>query len=147
MKISNNFTLEELTDSPTAVRMNLSCTPSSLARANLYSLVNNVLQPLRDALGPVIVTSGYRSPELNKIIGGSPNSQHCLGQAADIRVLGKSVIEVCNYIDQSDIIYDQLIYEGTWVHVSYNKLGNRRNKLTAVFSNNKVSYIQGIPKL
>ena len=71
MKLSKNFSLEELTKSDTAVRRGISNVPSDDVTNNIQELVDNVLQPVRDRLGPVVVTSGYRSPELNTAIGGS----------------------------------------------------------------------------
>jgi zinc D-Ala-D-Ala carboxypeptidase len=84
MNLSKNFTLAELTKTSTGL-------PNALPKhleGNIQSLVDNVLQPVRDALGVIIVTSCYRSPEVNKAIGGSSTSQHCLGQAADLKFKG-----------------------------------------------------------
>ena len=82
MNLSKNFTLAELTKTNTGLSNAL---PKHLEE-NLQSLVDNVLQPARDALGAIVVTSCYRSPEVNKDIGGSKTSQHCLAQAADLRL-------------------------------------------------------------
>lgn len=91
MNITRNFTLEELVRSPTASRLSIPNTPSESVMHNLILLCNNILQPLRNAYGkPIIVNSGYRSPELNKAIGGAKNSQHMRGQAADITPLTPS---------------------------------------------------------
>lgn len=122
-----NFTIRELCASSTAKRLGLSNLPSIAVSDNLMLLIVNVLQPLRTALKkPVIVSSGYRCIELNKHIGGVSNSQHVLGQAADITVIGMSVDNLFEFIKKSGIVYDQLIHEGTWVHISYNKDNNRR---------------------
>jgi zinc D-Ala-D-Ala carboxypeptidase len=71
MKLSNNFSLSEFTSSPTADRLGIDNTPDKEATDNLQELVTFVLQPLRDRFGPITISSGYRSPELNKAIGGS----------------------------------------------------------------------------
>ena len=107
---------------------------------NLGALAQNVLQPLRDMLGkPITITSGFRNKLLNQKVGGASNSQHLYGQAADIIVLGMKVEDLYNYIKNSNLIYDQLIFEQTkntkWVHISYNKKFNRRQNL--IYKNNK----------
>ena len=83
MKLSTNFSLQELTKSDTAIRHDIDNTPSLQVIDNLQDLVDNVLQPLREKFGPVVVTSGYRSPAVNTKIGGSTTSDHCHGYAAD----------------------------------------------------------------
>ena len=88
MKLSKNFSLEELIKSDTAIRKEINNIPSEDVTSNLQELVDNVLQPIRDRMGPVVIVSGYRSPQLNTEIGGSKTSDHCLGMAADIEVLG-----------------------------------------------------------
>ena len=94
MKLSNNFTLEELIKSETAIRRGINNTPSSSVVENLQQLVTNVLQPIRDKFGPITVTSGYRSAQLNVAIGGSATSDHVLGMAADIGVQGAEAYRV-----------------------------------------------------
>ena len=96
-------------------------------------LIVKVLQPLRDMLKrPIIITSGYRFFELNKIVGGQPNSHHTMGQAVDFCVPNKTIEEVVNFIRNSDILFTQLIEEhgkaGTWVHISYDK-NNLKNEV------------------
>ena len=82
------FTIEELTASATAKRKGISNKPTADIVAALERLVENVLDPLREAWGaPIIVTSGYRSPKLNAAVGGARGSQHTYGQAADIRTV------------------------------------------------------------
>ena len=86
MYLSKHFTLDELTKSATATRKGIDNTPNEQALKNLQDLVVNVLEPLRVHYGrPIIITSGFRCEKLNKAVGGSPTSQHVLGQAADIR--------------------------------------------------------------
>jgi len=137
MKLSLNFSLKELTASQTADRKGIDNTPTEEHIENLKLLCENILQPVRTEWGVVSVSSGYRSPELCVAIGSSERSQHARGQAADFechRVDNKMLFEwVTNELD-----YDQAIlefYNGTpdsgWIHVSYNKDGNRKQKLRA----------------
>ena len=116
-----HFTLDELLHSQAAVRHGIRNDPDKAALANLHALVEHVLDPLREALGrPVVVSSGYRSPRVNRAVGGSASSQHVLGQAADITVPGMSVADVVAKIRALRLPFDQLIDEfGRWVHVSY----------------------------
>ena len=84
-KLTDHFSLEEMTFSETAVRHGLNNKPDAASRQNLLELCENMLEPIREiAGGPINVTSGYRSPTLNSIIAGAPDSQHKTGQAADI---------------------------------------------------------------
>lgn len=146
--LSPNFNLNEFTASQSATRRGISNEPSPEALRCLQELVNDLLQPLRERIGkPFTITSGYRSPELNKAVGGSKTSQHNKGQAVDFVVKGLTPFEVCQIIATSGLDFDQLIYEGTWIHVSYNKGKNRRQLLTAVFNDNQpTTYIQGLIK-
>jgi zinc D-Ala-D-Ala carboxypeptidase len=137
MKLSLNFSLKELIASQTAERKGIDNTPTEEHIENLKLLCENILQPTRDEWGIISVSSGYRSPELCVAIGSSERSQHAKGQAADFechRVDNKMLFEwITNELD-----YDQAIlefYNGTpdsgWIHVSYNKDGNRKQKLRA----------------
>lgn len=131
-----NFTLKELCASTTAKRLGINNAPDIAVCDNLMLLIVNVLQPLRDAIKkPVIVSSGYRCARLNSYIGGASNSQHVIGQAADIAVTGMTIKALFDFIRKSDIIYDQLIEEGTWIHISYNKDFNRKENL--IYRNGK----------
>ena len=99
MQLSKNFHLFELIVSQTAARAGLDNRPNMQAQKNLDRLCDTVLQPLRDAIGkPIIVTSGYRSPEVNRRVGGSSTSAHCYGCAADIHVPGMSSLELMRKI-------------------------------------------------
>lgn len=120
MRLTTNFTLDELTRSSTADMRGISNEPGKTETANLLRLAETILQPLRDHIKqPVVINSAYRSPEVNQIVGGSPRSQHILGQAADIRVSNMSVTELVSIIDMLDLPYHQLINEfDSWVHVS-----------------------------
>ncbi len=126
MRLSKNFTLEEMTYSDTARKYGFHNYPTSIVIKNLGYLTQNFLQPLRDKLGKaIVILSGYRSEQLNKKVGGKDNSQHRYGQAVDIEAIGMSPIELYLFIKQSGLEYDQLILERTknaeWVHVSYCK--------------------------
>lgn len=148
MQLTKSFSLSEMIFSETAERFSLHNYPSAEEISELRNLCVNVLQPLRDALGvPVIVNSGYRGIAVNKKIGGSLTSQHMKGQAADIRVVGMDAQSVCEKIIELGLPFDQLIFEGTWTHVSYNAKGNRKQVLTAHFAPGmKTSYTSGLPK-
>ena len=132
MKLTENFTINELTYSVTAQANNIDNRPSVEVIANLKALCENVLQPLRNHLGcPVIVTSGYRCSELNKKVGGKQNSQHLKGQAADFVVPQKCLKEVFNYI-KTTLPFDQLLFEtckgDSWIHVSFCQNGYNRHQ-------------------
>jgi uncharacterized protein YcbK (DUF882 family) len=120
MNLSPNFTLAELTASETAARNGLDNTPGPIAYQNLVRLAN-FLEEVKKVLGgkPIMINSAYRGPEVNKHVGGSKNSQHMVGCAADIRVPGMSPNEVCKAIVASELQYDQLIREfDSWTHIS-----------------------------
>jgi len=103
-------------------------TPPPEAQARLIALCAAVLDPLREALGrSVSVNSAYRSAAVNKAIGGSTTSQHMLGEAADIRVDGMTPQQLATFIAAEKLPFDQLIWEPTWVHVSYS-LTRRRGQ-------------------
>lgn len=136
MNLTDNFTLEEMYNSRTA-RINgvdnLSYDP--LIIISLTTLCLKVLQPLRDHFAePVIISSGYRCQALNKLVGGVYNSQHILGQAADIYLDGDTKREAVyfRYI-RDNLDYDQLILEGnqstSWIHVSY--VSHKKNRRKA----------------
>ena len=149
MKLSENFSLEELTKSQTATRKGIDNTPSPEHQDNLKSLCTHVLQPIRDHFDRVVtVSSGYRSPELCTAIGSKITSQHAKGQAADFEIFGVSNKELADYINQN-LDYDQLILEywkesdpnSGWVHCSFKTEGNRKQYLKAYKDeNNKTCY-------
>ncbi len=132
MNLTENFTLNELVYSATAEKNKIDNRPSVQVIANLKSLCENVLQPLRNALGcPIVITSGFRCAVLNKKVGGQSNSQHLMGQAADLVVPQKNLKDVFNYI-KSHLNYDQLLYEYSktdkWIHVSFRNDGHNRKQ-------------------
>ena len=108
----------------------------------MKALIENVLDPLRIAINsPIIVTSGYRSPSLNKALGGSSTSQHLRGQAADIRSKIIKPELICQIIVDLKLPFDQLINEfDQWVHVSYNAHRKRGEYLKAKKVNGKTIY-------
>lgn len=130
MKLSKNFTLEELVKSTTALRCNIDNTPSDKEIENLQVLVTKILQPIRDKYGkPIRINSGYRCEKLNKQVGGSKTSQHMTGEAADIETInGSNNSKLFNLIksmiENNEIEVGQLIWEygskkdPNWVHVS-----------------------------
>ena len=125
------FTPDELIHSDTADRLCIDNTPTGDAIDNLDRLVTNVLDKLRDGWGrPIIVTSGYRCKELNAAVGGTRNSQHLKGQAADI--VSDDFDEFRRFVRRwcKDIEFDQCIFEHSgckeWIHISYVEGGNRR---------------------
>lgn len=151
MKLSKNFTLEEYSKSQTADRLGIDNVPSAHHLDNARMLFERVVQKVRDHFGPTVINSGYRSPNLNKAVGGSNTSQHSTGQAVDIEVPGKSNQEVAIWI-RDNLEFDQLILEGYkpgipgsgWVHVSYANGKNRKQVLSARFENGKAIYSEGI---
>ena len=129
------FSIEELTKSTTAQQKGIKNIPSKEQEQNLIALIENVLDPLREAYGrPIVVTSGFRCKELNKAVGGANNSQHMIGQAADIRTVEDTKAENKKLFDLAQKLklpFDQLIDEHNldWVHISYSNR-NRRQVLT-----------------
>ena len=148
MKLTENFSLNELTKSQTAERKGIDNTPSAEHQENLKSLCEMILQPIRDHFGQVVsVSSGYRSQELCVAIGSSTQSQHAKGQASDFEIFGISNKELADYIDQN-LDYDQLILEywkesdpnSGWIHCSFNTQGNRKQYLRAYKENGSTKY-------
>jgi hypothetical protein len=149
MKLTENFSLNELTKSQTAERKGIDNTPSAEHQENLKSLCEMILQPIRDHFGQVVsVSSGYRSQELCVAIGSSTQSQHAKGEASDFEIFGISNKELADYIDQN-LDYDQLILEywkgedepnSGWVHCSYTNGNNRKQYLRAYKENGSTKY-------
>ena len=148
MKLTVNFSLNELTKSQTAERKGIDNTPSAEHQGNLQSLCMHVLQPIRDHFSKVVtISSGYRSPELCTAIGSKITSQHAKGQAADFEIFGVSNKELADYINEN-LEYDQLILEywkesdpnSGWVHCSYSEGNNRNLYLRAYKEDGKTKY-------
>lgn len=130
MKLTKNFTLRELVYSTTALKQGIDNAPTKSAMENLTALAVEVLQPLRNTLGKaIIINSGYRSPELNKAVGGVPTSQHLKGQAADIRSVHFTPTEIARTIKDLHLPYDQIILYPTFVHVSHQSDGKNRGNI------------------
>ena len=152
MKLTANFSLEELTKSETALRFDLDNEPNNEQLANLVALCECVLQPVRDHFGKgVKVNSGLRTPEVNAKVGGSKTSDHCKGMAADIEIPGVANAELAQWITDN-LEFRQVILEfytpgipdSGWVHVSYNSGDNKKQVLTATKQNGKTVYLTGL---
>ena len=148
MKLSNNFSLAELVKSQTAERKGIHNKPETDAVENLIHLAETVLQPVRNHFGkPVMISSGYRSPELCEAIGSSAKSQHAKGEAADFEIPGVDNMQLAAWISKNTI-FDQLILEfyepgdpnSGWVHCSAVKEGSRAQVLKASKVGGKTKY-------
>lgn len=127
------FTLKEMINSNTAKSKGIDNTPTWSIVLNLLELVQNVLDPIREAYKkPITVNSGYRCIELNRAVGSKDNSQHVLGLAADITVGSKEANkQLFEFIQNNIDTWDQLIdeHDYQWIHISYNKNNNRKQVL------------------
>lgn len=141
MKLGEYFTLEEMLHSQAATRAGISNQPDKAQTEALKNLVANVLDPLRRFVGrPIVVSSGFRSKQVNRLVGGADTSQHTFGEAADITIPGLTNDQIIEAIRKAKLPYDQLIEEfGSWVHVSYGPR-NRRQVLRARKVNGKTVY-------
>jgi hypothetical protein len=148
-KLSKNISMREATESYTAKRLGINNIPSDYQLTNMTGVAENIFEPLRKWVdGPIKINSFFRSPELNKAIGGSSKSQHCEGRAIDIDdVYGyKTNADMYAWIKEN-LDFDQIIWEfGTdknpdWVHVSYvSPDENRMRCLKAEKINGKTVY-------
>ena len=148
MKLSNNFSLEELTKSQEAIRLGITNEPNQDHIFNLQLLCMYILQPVRDNFNSVVtVSSGYRSVKLCEAIGSSAKSQHTRGEAADFEIFGVPNKEVSDWIVKN-LDYDQCILEfwtedepnSGWIHCSYSASKNRKQYLKASKVDGKVIY-------
>lgn len=133
LQLTEHFNLREFIISSTAIYFALNNMPSDDGIDRIKALCVNVLEPLRRRFGVIRITSGYRSEVLNKLVHGAVNSQHLLGEAADISVGNREVgLKMYEFI-RKNLDFDQLILEhdrkrGTyWMHVSYRRDGNNRH--------------------
>lgn len=120
-EITKHFKFEDFTFSETAIRKGIDNTPSD-AVAERLGIVAHRMEFIRETLDlPVIITSGYRSPEVNKLVGGSARSAHCEGWAVDFRCPAFGTpYQVAMRVSAMGLPFDQLIHEyGSWVHISF----------------------------
>lgn len=141
MKLSKNFSLAEIEHSNTAKRLGIKNEMSEEHLANMQNLIDNLIQPLRDSIGPIRVTSGYRSPQLNKAIGGSTRSQHSKGQALDLQYWKEGKMNnkvIYDWILNSGLEFDQIIneFDYAWIHISLKK-NNNRGQILEAYKNDK----------
>lgn len=147
MTLSQNLTLEEVTKSNTAEKRGINNTEmTDNILENLKAVAQHIFQPVRDALGPIRISSGYRSPALNQVIGGAKSSQHSKGEALDLQGIKCQNNSIFKHI-KDNLDYDQLIWEfgsdenPDWVHVSFRKWGKNRNMiLKSTKTNDKTVY-------
>lgn len=151
-KLSDHFTLEELSRSDTALRLGLDNRPPAHVQASLILLCRKILEPIRANFGgPLTINSGYRSPEVNARVGSGPTSQHVKGEAADIESPHVSNYDLARWI-AANLDFDQVILEcytpgqpsSGWVHVSHRATNNRKELLTAHRVNDKMTYTPGL---
>ena len=146
MRLSKNFTLNEFLVSNVATRRNISNQPTKEGIVEMQNLCQFLLQPIRDGLGPLRINSGWRSIDLNKAIGGAykivdgeyvASSQHCKGQAADLKYVDSDGCvdnqQIWDFVIESGLEFDQMIneFDWTWIHISFNKGKNRKQLLEA----------------
>lgn len=155
MNLSQNFFRSEFTASATASKHNISNEPTEEHLVALTALANCTLQPIRDHWGRMVVSSGYRSLQLNVLVSGSDTSQHSQGEAADFHVPGYKCYDVAKWIVENGIVFDQLILEHSvdekgevtseWLHISYTRFGgNRFEVLSARVAPDGTEYRQGL---
>ena len=138
MRLSKNFTLPEIIHSNTAKRLGINNAPNKEHLKNMQVLVRDLIQPMRDVLGPIRISSGYRNPELNRAIGGSSKSQHCKGEALDLQYWSKG--EMCNkeiydWVIKSGIEFDQMIneFDYSWIHISLKSNAKNRKQILEAY--------------
>lgn len=136
--LSRFFSLNEMIRSQTATRHNLKNVPNKFQIENLKALCLNILDPIRVKFGPTYVSSGFRQPEVNKLDRGYYKSQHMKAEAGDIENFTVSNIDLWKWIVlESGLDFDQVIAEfvgeggnAGWIHVSYKRTGQNRNKIS-----------------
>ena len=156
MTLTRNFTLQELIYSSTALRLGIDNSPTKEGVLKLTLLATSLLQPLRERLGALRVTSGYRSPQLSEAIGSSANSQHCRYEAVDMQFVKRGKMDnllIYQALIDLDLDFDQCILEfgnstkeldpthPAWIHLSWKVTDNRKQVLIAYKDeNNKTKY-------
>lgn len=144
--LTTHFTLEEMLESNTASALGIKNEPTKQHKANLKALAVHLLEPIREKWGgAIVVSSGYRSKELNDAIpGASKTSQHCKGEAADIRPIDGRKKELFEMIKTSGLPFDQLINEypdkngvPSWIHVSFTTIRKNRGQVLTLGGKNK----------
>jgi len=152
MKLTDNFSLAEMTKSDTALRLDMDNIPGPEEIENMTRLCECVLQPIRNHFGKgVKVNSGFRHPNVNAKVGGSKTSDHCRGMAADIEIPGVANADLAKWI-VDNLEFRQVILEfytpgvpdSGWVHVSYNPSDNKKQVLTATKKEGKTVYLNGL---
>lgn len=149
--LSPNFLLSDFTHSDTATRKGIDnrIEPDSEEAFYLKRLCLSILEPVLAKFGHIQITSGYRSPELNQMIGGAKGSYHTKGMAVDFVIHGVTPLKICEFIKSEGLEYDELIHEhGRWVHVACAGTAGRplRGTLTAYRASKggKTQYKQGL---
>jgi hypothetical protein len=144
MQLSKHLSREEFERSDAATNYGISNSMNSGQLAKAMALAENCFEPIREHLGkPIRVNSGYRSPAVNKRIGGALTSQHSLGEAIDLDLHDRDLFEWI--ID--NVVFDQLIYEAgndneaAWFHISYREGHNRKQVLRMIKKGGKSTYI------
>jgi len=149
MKITEHFNWDEVAFSETAARNDIDNTPPLSLHPNIMRMAK-FMEQVRYVVGgrPIFISSWYRSPELNSVIGGSKTSAHMKGLACDCicPMLG-SPLRFAKEIYESNLDFDQVIHEfGRWVHIGLAE-GNRRQALTAYRENGKTIYVEGLKEI
>ena len=149
MNLSPHFTLTEMCKSQLAIRRGVANQPDAAAITAMSHLCQAILEPVRAQFSvPIMPSSGYRSPRLNRALGGSGNSQHCKGEAVDFEIAGVTQMRLAGWIE-ANLAYDQLIVEypqadcvsAGWLHVSYAQGRNHKQTLTKTQN----GYSRGFP--
>ena len=112
------FKMSELIQSDTAIKHKINNMPDINSLDNLLRVIYEILQPIRIAYGkPVIITSGYRCPQVNKLVNGAKNSNHTLGKAVDFKVKDETLQDVWQFC-HDNLQFSELILEPSWVHIA-----------------------------
>lgn len=132
------FTLDELTDSPTASKQDIDNTPGAQETASLIAICKKLLTPIREHYAlPMRITSGYRCEALNKAVGGAERSYHLYGKAIDFKIMGVDNLIVARWLETGPLSFDQMILEyhqpnilnAGWIHISYDDLIVNRGEI------------------